>query len=164
MLTAQPDEGFSFGGWGGAASSCGMSLICSVPVSGPTTAIASFVSGPVTINVTFTPSTTPQTQEAIFDCPSHTNPCTDPNAHALALSVPAVSSGFTMSVVAHEISPFQANGDCASGNTVITDFDCRFVSFFTSGLTAAEAKLFHSRSLFEWGLQSITRQSIACRR
>ena len=134
-LTATPGiDGSAFGGWGGAASSCGMSLTCAVPVAGQsTTAIASFVSGPVTINVSFIPSTTPQTQEAIFDCPSNTNPCTDPNAHSLALSVPAVSTGFTMSIVAHDISPFQANGDCASGNTVLTDFDCRFVSFFTFG-------------------------------
>ena len=134
MLTAQPDPGFSFGGWGGAAASCGTTLTCAVPVIGQsTTAIASFVSGPVTINVTFTPSTTPQTQEAIFDCPTNDNPCTSPNAHALALTVQGVTTGFTMSVVAHEISPFQANGDCSSGNTVLTDFDCRFVSFFTFG-------------------------------
>jgi YVTN family beta-propeller protein len=134
MLSATPaNDGSQFGGWGGDAASCGMNLTCSVLVSTTTNAIASFVSGPATINVSFTPSTTPQTQEAIFDCPSNTNPCTDPNAHALALSVPAVSTGFTMSIVAHEISPFQANGDCASGNTVLTDFDCRFVSFFTFG-------------------------------
>jgi len=134
-LTATPGiDGSTFGGWGGAAASCGMSLTCAVPVVGQSTnAIASFVSGPATINVSFTPSTTPQTQEAIFDCPTNDNPCTSPNAHALALTVQGVSTGFTMSVIANEVSPFQANGDCASGNNVTNDFDCRFVSFFTFG-------------------------------
>ncbi len=134
-LTATPGiDGSTFGGWGGAASSCGMSLTCQVPVVGQSTnAIASFVSGPATINVSFTPSTTPQTQEAIFDCPTNDNPCTSPNAHALALTVQGVTTGFTMSVIANEVSPFQANGDCASGNNVTNDFDCRFVSFFTFG-------------------------------
>jgi len=135
MLTAAPGiDGSTFGGWGGAASSCGMSLTCNVNVSAPsTTAIASFAPGPTTINVIFAPSTSPQTKEAIFNCPSNTNPCGDPNAHALALTVPSVSTGFTMSIIAHEVSPFQANGDCASGNNVTNDFDCRFVSFFTFG-------------------------------
>lgn len=136
-LLATPDPGSTFGGWGGDAAFCGTNPSCSITTgSAPTSVTASFVPGPTTINVTFTPSATPQTQMATYDCPSNpnptpTNPCPDPNAHALALTVPTVSTGFTMSVVAHEVSPFEANGDCASGHTVANDFDCRFVSFFT---------------------------------
>ena len=138
-LLATADPGSTFGGWGGDAAFCGMNPSCPITTgSAPTSVTASFVPGPTTINVTFAPSATPQTQMATYDCPSNpnptpTNPCTDPNAHALALTVPTVSTGFTMSVVAHEVSPFEANGDCASasGHNVGNDFDCRFVSFFT---------------------------------
>lgn len=43
-LTATPDSGFEFLGWGGAAASCGTNLVCVVTVSGYTSVTAAFSS------------------------------------------------------------------------------------------------------------------------
>jgi hypothetical protein len=69
-------------------------------------------------------------QTATFDCPSNTVPCTDANAHSLKLTVPTVLTPFSLSVTAYEVSLTEANGDCESGQTENTDFDCRFVDYF----------------------------------
>ncbi|MGB9471296.1 MAG: hypothetical protein WBQ59_18255, partial [Candidatus Acidiferrum sp.] len=65
---------------------------------------ASFTPPPQLINLTFNPGTT-VTGMATYDCPSNpnptpTNPCTDPNAHALALSIPQVLQSITLTVQA----------------------------------------------------------------
>ncbi len=67
----------------------------------------------------------------VFNCPSGKNPCPDPNAHSLALTAAVVNTPFTMTVAATEVPTTQANGDCPAGQNPMTDFDCRFTSFFT---------------------------------
>jgi sugar lactone lactonase YvrE len=78
----------------------------------------------------FTASNTPVSNEAVVNCPSGTVPCTDPNAHSLKLTVPQVSSGFTLTVTSYEVPLSQANGICEKGKTEANDFDCRFVTNF----------------------------------
>lgn len=80
--------------------------------------------------LTFPPSTTPVSNVAVVNCPSGTTPCTDPNAHSLKLTVPQVSSSFTLTVTSYEVPLSQANGVCENGQTESTDFDCRFVTYF----------------------------------
>jgi len=67
---------------------------------------------------------------AVFNCPSGKDPCPDPNAHSLTLTAAQVNTPFTMTVAATEVSMSQADGDCQFGHTPMTDFDCRFTSFF----------------------------------
>ena len=88
-LTATSSGSSTFTGWGGACSGTGA---CSVTMSAAQSVTASFTPNPTSINLNFTTSAAPQTQEAIFNCPSNTNPCTDPNAHALAITVQSVNS------------------------------------------------------------------------
>jgi len=78
----------------------------------------------------FTASNTPVSNVAVVNCPSGTVPCTDPNAHSLKLTVPQVSSGFTLTVTSYEVPLREANGICEKGKTEATDFDCRFVTNF----------------------------------
>ncbi len=126
-LTAAPSGSSTFTGWGGACSGTGE---CSVTMSAAQSVTASFTPNPTSINLNFTASAAPQTQEAIFNCPSNTNPCTDPNAHALAITVQSVITPFTITVTSTEVPAVQANGICETGNNAGSDFDCRFVSFF----------------------------------
>ncbi len=143
-LTATASGSSTFGGWSPSSnySSCtsaGMSSTCSITMTSNMTAGAFFVPPPTTVTLEFTPTTPVNT--AYFNCgisnPSPTNPCPNPNAHQLTLGVPAVtSSEFNLVVEATEVSPLQADGICETGNTVLNDFDCRFVSFF-SGPTVA---------------------------
>jgi YVTN family beta-propeller protein len=83
--------------------------------------------------LTFQASTTPVSNVATLNCPSGTVPCTDPNAHSFKLTVPAVSSAFTLTVTAFEVPPSQATGDCLAGQTEATNFPCRFVTYFNLG-------------------------------
>jgi len=78
----------------------------------------------------FTASNTPVSNVAVVNCPSGTVPCTDPNAHSLKLTVPQVSSGFTLTVTSYEVPLREANGVCEKGKTEANDFDCRFVANF----------------------------------
>jgi YVTN family beta-propeller protein len=80
--------------------------------------------------LTFPVSSTPVTNVATINCPSNTNPCTDPNAHSFKLVVPAVSTAFTLTVTTFEVPTSQANGICQAGHTEADDFDCRFVDYF----------------------------------
>ena len=136
-FTATATGTSTFGGWSGACASFGTSPMCMVTPSTPFTVTANFVAPPTSINVTFPVGTNP-TEMATFNCPSNPNPtpgnpCTDPNAHALQLSIPTVTTGFTVTVTATEVPPLQADGNCETGNTVLNDFDCRFVTFFNGG-------------------------------
>jgi YVTN family beta-propeller protein len=133
-FTANPTAPTTFGGWGGACS--GTSLTCQVLASSTFSITANFVPAPKTVALTFPTGANPPPQEAIFNCPSNTNPCTDPNAHALQLSIPNVNSTVNVTVLATEVPPSQADGLCESGNTVLNDFDCRFVTFFSDGTDA----------------------------
>jgi trimeric autotransporter adhesin len=81
--------------------------------------------------VTFNASPTPVSNIATINCPSGTVPCPDPNAHSLKLTVPAVSSGFTLTITSVEVPLSEANGVCEAGHTDANDFDCRLVSNFT---------------------------------
>ena len=85
------------------------------------------------IPLTFQPSTTPQSSVATTNCPSGTVPCTDPNAHSFKITIPAVSTGFTLTVTSVEVPLSQANGDCPAGQTEATNFNCRFVTYFSLG-------------------------------
>ncbi len=136
-LTATPGDSTTFGGWGGA---CSGNTTCSVTMNSAQAVSASFAPTPTSITLNFTTSPTPQTQTAVFDCPSNTNPCTDPNAHALDLTVQSVIAPFSVTVTATEIPPSQADGNCETGNNVTNDFDCRFVSFFP-GPTVSNGQL-----------------------
>lgn len=80
--------------------------------------------------LTYNASNTPVSNIATLNCPSGTVPCTDPNAHSLKLTVPAVNTGFTLTVTSVEVPISQANGVCEAGNTETSDFDCRFVTYF----------------------------------
>jgi uncharacterized repeat protein (TIGR01451 family) len=131
-LTATPSGNTTFAGWGGA---CSGTTTCAVTMNSVQSVTASFVPPPQLINLTFNPGTT-VTGMATYDCPSNpnptpTNPCTDPNAHALALSIPQVLTAFTVTVQASELPPSMGNGICPNGDTPTQDFDCRFVTFFT---------------------------------
>jgi len=132
-LTATPVSPTTFGGWGGA---CTGTAGCSVIMNSAQSVTAAFVPVPVTLPVPFScpggvyPCSNVTPPPAVFNCPSNTNPCTDPNAHSLALTATTVNSPFTMTVAANEVSSFQADGDCQSGQNPSTDFDCRFTSFF----------------------------------
>jgi YVTN family beta-propeller protein len=132
-LTATPQQPTTFGGWGGACSGTGG---CSVLMNANQAVTASFVPPPVTMSAPFTcpggvfPCQNVTAPPAVFNCPSGKNPCPDPNAHSLTLTAPQVNSAFTMTVAATEVPMNQADGDCQSGQTPATDFDCRFTSFF----------------------------------
>ena len=132
-LTATPVSPTSFGGWGGACTGTGG---CSVVMNSAQSVTASFVPQPPAVNVPFScpngvyPCSNVTAPPAVFNCPSGTNPCTDPNAHSLTLTATQINSPFTLTVVANEVSTEQANGDCSSGQSPATDFDCRFTSFF----------------------------------
>jgi YVTN family beta-propeller protein len=126
----------TFGGWGGACAASGTGSTCAVTMNSALTATANFVPPPVSQNLTFPTGTNTPPQQAVFNCPSNTNPCTDPNAHSLALQVPQVNDVITITVTATEVPPSRADGLCEVGNTVLNDFDCRFVTFFNFGTDA----------------------------
>lgn len=131
-LTATPSAPATFAGWG---SACSGTAGCSVTMNSAQSVTASFAPPPQAILLTFTPGSN-LTGMATYDCPSNpaptpSNPCTDPNAHALALAIPQVLQPFSLTVQASEVPPSTADGICPSGATPSTDFDCRFASFFT---------------------------------
>ncbi|MGA2845189.1 MAG: choice-of-anchor D domain-containing protein [Candidatus Acidiferrales bacterium] len=132
-FTANPTAPTTFGGWGGACASSGTSLTCHLTIISSQNVTANFIPPATTVALTFPVGTNPPPQEAVFDCPSHTNPCTDPSAHALQLTIPNVNSIVNVTVLAAEVPPSQADGLCESGNSVLNDFDCRFVTFFSDG-------------------------------
>jgi YVTN family beta-propeller protein len=81
--------------------------------------------------VTFAASPNPVSGVATLNCPSGTTPCTDTNAHSLKLVVPAVFTGFTLTITSFEVPPSQGNGVCEAGHTEANDFDCRFLTYFS---------------------------------
>ena len=139
-LTASATSPSTFAGWGGACASFGTATACTVTVNAATNVTANFVPPPQSVNVTFNPGTNVP-QMATYNCPSNSNPCTDPNAHAIQLMIPTVLAPFTVTVQAIEVPPGQANGDCSPGNTVNNDFDCRFSQFFPFGTAQDGGKL-----------------------
>ncbi|MFI5111145.1 MAG: hypothetical protein ACHP78_20170, partial [Terriglobales bacterium] len=131
-LTATPSGTSTFAAWGSACTGTGG---CSLTLITAQSVTASFVPPPQLINVTFNPGTNVSGM-ATYNCPSNPapspgNPCTDPNAHALALSIPQVLQPITVTVQASEVPPSVADGICQNGLTPTQDFDCRFASFFT---------------------------------
>ena len=131
-LTATPNGNSTFSAWGGA---CTGNQACSVTMNSAQNVTASFVPPPQMITVTF-PAGSNVTGMATYDCPSNpaptpTNPCTDPNGHAVALSIPQVLTPFTVVVQASEVAPQLADGFCPNSATPLTDFDCRFKTYFT---------------------------------
>jgi YVTN family beta-propeller protein len=140
-LTASPAPPSTFAGWGGACASSGTSSECTVTMSAAQSVTANFAAAPVSVNITF-PAGNDSAQMATFNCPSNpnptpANPCTDPNAHALQLTIPNVNTSFTVTVTATEVPPTQADGICENGNTVLNDFDCRFTTFFPGSTIAS---------------------------
>jgi uncharacterized repeat protein (TIGR01451 family) len=131
-LTATPTSPTTFAAWGSTCTGTGS---CVVNMTSAQSVTASFTPPPQQINVTFNPGSNVSGM-ATYDCPSNpapspANPCTDPNAHALALAIPQVLQPFTLTVQASEIPPSVADGICPNGGTPSTDFDCRFTSFFS---------------------------------
>jgi YVTN family beta-propeller protein len=132
-LIATPVQPTTFGGWGGA---CSGTERCSVLMNSNQTVTAAFVPPVTTMSAPFTcpngnyPCTNVTAPPAVFNCPSGKDPCPDPNAHSLTLTAAVVNTPFTMTVAATEVPTTQASGDCQAGNTPMTDFDCRFTSFF----------------------------------
>ncbi len=136
-LTANATSPSTFAGWGGACASFGTATQCTISMTQAQNVTANFLPGPQTVTVTFNTGTNVANM-ATFDCPTNpnpspSNPCTDPNAHALNLTLPTVITPFSVTVQAIEVPPGQADGDCESGHTVLNDFDCRFVTFFGFG-------------------------------
>ncbi len=138
-LTATPVQPTTFGGWGGA---CSGTAGCSVLMNSNQSVTASFVPPAITMSAPFAcpngiyPCSNVTAPPAVFNCPSGKNPCPDPNAHSLALTAAVVNTPFTMTVAATEVPTTQANGDCPAGQNAMTDFDCRFTSFFTYEILA----------------------------
>jgi Legume lectin domain len=82
--------------------------------------------------LTFNPGTN-VSQTATFDCPSHTSPCTDPEAHSLKLTASKVTQTFSLIISATQVT---GTGSCASGDPNNPAFDCRFVNHFgTPGIS-----------------------------
>ena len=136
-LTATPVSPSTFGGWGGA---CSGASACVVTMTVAQSVTASFTPPPQQISLTFNPGVA-STGMATYDCPgnpspSPTNPCTAPNAHAVALTIGQVITPFTLTVQATEVPPSMDNGICPSGGTPATNFACRFVTYFTYQTTA----------------------------
>ena len=136
-LTATATAPSSFAGWGGA---CVPSVVsgntCTLTINSAQSATANFIPGPVSQTFTFPMGTNPSVA-ATFACPSNTNPCTDPNAHALQLQVPSVSASFPITITATEVPPTQFDGICESNMDnagAVADFDCRFLNFFPYGI------------------------------
>ena len=133
-LAATPTQPSTFGGWLNNAA-CSGTGGCNIVMNSAQSVAASFAPPPQMVPVPFTPGTNASGMAA-YDCPSNpnpspTNPCLDPNAHAVALNIGQVITPFTLTVVATEVPPTIGNGICPNGLTVKQDFDCRFTSFFT---------------------------------
>ena len=93
---------------------CSGTQACSVTMNSSQSVTASFVPPVQTVTLQYTPGTN-QTQMATFDCPSNpnptpANPCTDPNAHAIAFTLPQVNTAFPLTVKVTELPPDVANG------------------------------------------------------
>jgi YVTN family beta-propeller protein len=131
-LTATPSGSSTFAGWGNA---CTGTAGCSVTMNSPQAVTASFAPPPQLIPVTFNTGTN-STGMATYNCPSNPapspgNPCTDTNAHAMALTIGQVLQPITLTVQASEVPPSTADGICPNGLGPLQDFDCRFTAFFT---------------------------------
>jgi sugar lactone lactonase YvrE len=128
VLTASPNSSPGFGGWSAPPCTVTASNQCSVVMNANQSITADFVAPPASVTLQFTPGTN-VTQMATF-CPNNSNPCIDPNADALTLTIPQVTLGFSLTVMHTEIV---SDGLCPSGGTAQTDFACRLVSFFNYG-------------------------------
>jgi hypothetical protein len=128
VLTASPNSSPAFGGWSAPPCTVTASNRCSVVMNANQSITADFVAPPASVTLQFTPGTN-VTQMAAF-CPNNSNPCTDPNADALTLTIPQVTSGFSLTVMHTAIV---SDGLCPPSGTVLTDFACRLVSFFNYG-------------------------------
>ncbi len=140
ILTELATSPTTFGGWGGACVGSGTGATCDLTVGSALSVSANFLPPPAMVNFMFNPGTT-VTQEAVFDCPSNpnptpSNPCTDTNAQTFQLQLPQVNTTFPLTLLATEMPPAQADGLCEVGHTVLNDFDCRFVTFFSNGTDA----------------------------
>ena len=132
-LTETATSPSTFAGWGGACASFGTATACTLTMNSPLSVTANFVPPPVSQSLTFPVGTNTPPQVAVFNCPSNSNPCTDPNAHMFQLAIPQITGGLMVTVTATEVPPTLADGLCEVGNTVLNDFDCRFATFFNYG-------------------------------
>ncbi len=135
-LTETATSPSTFAGWGGACASFGTATACTLTANSPLSVTANFVPPPVSQSLTFPVGTNTPPQVAVFNCPSNSNPCTDPNAHMFQLAIPQITGGLMVTVTATEVPPTLADGLCEVGNTVLNDFDCRFATFFNYGTDA----------------------------
>jgi hypothetical protein len=129
-------EASTFGGWGGAcANSNGTpntSPTCTVTMNSAQNVTASFVAPPVSFELTFNPGTN-VTQSALvcYGQPLYPpDPCSDPDASELTISIPVVYTQFSLTLM---VTEFSDNGLCSPTETVFTSVACRFGSFFNYG-------------------------------
>ena len=134
-LTATAIAPSVFIGWAGACASFGSNPVCALQTTSAQSVTADFAPPPTSFTLPFNPGSN-VTQMATY-CLNGSNPCTDPNGHALSLTVPLVHQGapgsptFSLTVTATE---YQADGLCpAGGNGQSGDLDCRFTSYFNFG-------------------------------
>jgi hypothetical protein len=152
-LTATPNatpsspsnpNGSAFLQWGGACASIGTTTppyTCTVSVTSSQSVTADFI--PIPTPVPFTLAGTNATAQAIYACPTGSNPCTDTNAYAMSVQFPAVTptfGGTSLYILATEV---YATGICPQGQFSYygmgyptgptTDFDCRLAYSFNYG-------------------------------
>lgn len=141
-LTATPTSpSIAFGGWGGLCAGFGTTTTCtlSFTITSSQVITASFPLPPSATTVQFSPGS--NVSQMIQNCPDgvYANGlCTDANASAFTVTIPTVSSAFSLTVVATELDP---NGLCPASQVSLggqsSDFSCRFVSFFNYGTDPA---------------------------
>jgi hypothetical protein len=158
ILTATPNttpsstnpNGSAFLQWGGACASSGTANTCTVPVTMTQGVTADFI--PIPTPIPFTLSGTNATAHAVYACPSDTSPCVDPNAYAMSVQFPAVTSAFGGNFLYILATEVYATGICPVGQVPFygegfpsgttppdstTDFDCRLEKFFNYGTDMA---------------------------
>jgi YVTN family beta-propeller protein len=137
LLSQTTGANSNFVAWTGCDSIDGNNR-CVASMATSRTVSANFTPNPIAVPVTFPVSAVPVTQTAVYNCPSNTNPCTDPEASEVQLTLQNVNTSFTVNVTATEVPPNTADDICESNidNTaasVAADFDCRFLQFFNYG-------------------------------
>jgi hypothetical protein len=146
-LTATPNGGSTFGGWGPTPGPCayaGTTPTCTLTMTSAEIVTASFVAPPLTsqiipetcsgTNVTGTVNYCPNNPNPI----SPSNPCTDPNGVQFSISIPVVSQPTEgEACLALNVTATEAKGDGLCSQPALggesSDFDCRFQNFYNFG-------------------------------
>lgn len=159
-LTATPGSTAAgqstFGGWGPPTGPCayaGTSTTCTVMLNASQTVTASFIAPPVTQSLqgNYCSALGSQNTASTTYCPNgvySNNVCQDPNGVVFTVEIPVLNlptgDCISLQATATEVT---GTGVCPASqvphygegfpNSPTTDFDCRFVSFYNYGTTAA---------------------------